>query len=107
MWAVTNDARRYVLTVRHDPTGARLIAAGRLLSTWGTSVDVWAALQSLATSGRALVIDASGVTLMDASGIGLFADVIGRWRERGGSASIVGARDRVARLLQLSKVDEA
>jgi len=69
--------------------------------------DTWAAVRTLSGCGRPLVIAVGDVTQMDASGIGVFADLIRRWRGRGGSTSIVGARDSVARLLQLSKICDA
>lgn len=78
-----------------------------MVSAWGTSLGVWAKLRARAARHRVLVIDTSGVTLMDASGIGVLADLIRRWCARGGTTSVVGARRDVARLLQLSRVGGA
>lgn len=104
---MTHHTETYAEQVVEQPTGARLVLVGRMVSAWGRSLGVWAQLRARAARGRVLVIDTSGVTQMDASGIGVLADLIRRWREHGGTTSVVGARQDVARLLQLSKVDGA
>ncbi len=55
---------------------------------------------------RQLYLDFSGVTFMDSSGIGL---IMGRYRllhSRGGSLTVVGASERLGRLMRLAGLDK-
>lgn len=54
---------------------------------------------------KALRLDFSGVTFMDSSGIGL---IMGRYRlmtSRGGSLTVVGASDRLLRVMKLAGLE--
>lgn len=58
------------------------------------------------TAIRNIVFDMENVTFMDSSGLGV---ILGRYRTvsaRGGSLSIIGACDAVARILRMSGMQE-
>ena len=55
---------------------------------------------------QCLVLDFSGVTFMDSSGIGL---IMGRYRlmlSRGGSLTVVGASERLLRVMKLAGLNK-
>ena len=55
---------------------------------------------------KELVLDLSGITMMDSSGIGV---IIGRYRSlsrRGGSVSICGASAQIGRILKMAGLGE-
>ena len=54
---------------------------------------------------RQLILDFSGLTFMDSSGIGV---ILGRYRvlrERGGSVAVIHMNDHVSRILHMSGMD--
>ncbi|SCG48853.1 anti-anti-sigma factor [Micromonospora echinaurantiaca] len=90
-------------TVRHTERdgGARLWLAGELdLSTVGELVAV---LDRLAEAGtHRLLVDLSGLTFCDSTGIAAFVRGDNRAAAAGGRLRLTGATGRVARLLQLT-----
>lgn len=52
-----------------------------------------------------LVVDLSGVVFIDSSGLGVLISALRRARERGGSVSVVGANEDVARLFGITGLD--
>ncbi len=53
-----------------------------------------------------LVADVSGVTFMDATGLGTIAAARNQAKARGGSVSVVGASDRIMRLFHIGRLDD-
>ena len=56
-------------------------------------------------TGRQLILDFSGLTFMDSSGIGV---ILGRYRmlrERGGSVAVIHMNDHVSRIFHRSGMD--
>jgi anti-sigma B factor antagonist len=59
----------------------------------------------LATAGSRVILDLSGVTFIDASGLGVFAAAAERALRVGGAVRVVGASQQVARLVILTRLD--
>lgn len=56
----------------------------------------------LAAGVKHVVIDTSGVTFLDASGLGVLVGGLKRLRAHGGSLALVSDQDRIVRLLRLT-----
>jgi len=64
------------------------------------------AIQSLINSGsRKLVIDLSGITAIDSSGIGMLLSCAGQMDQLGGQLRVAGAHHTVAKVLQTVRMD--
>ncbi|GIH76872.1 STAS domain-containing protein [Planobispora longispora] len=59
-------------------------------------------LQNALTAGGGLLVDLSGVTFMDARGLGALVAVNNRARELGGTVQLIGVPVAVRRLLKLT-----
>ena len=68
---------------------------------------VTAALKAMQTHGPYLVLDLSGVTFMDASGISCLIRVRGKAAARGGRLTLAGVPHAVMRLLTITSLHEA
>ena len=83
-----------------------LVAEGRLVLGHGADWEAWAPLAA-AVPGRRVRIDLSGVTEIDAAGIGLLARLAAQARCRGGELAVVAASARVRRVLEVVQLDAA
>jgi anti-sigma B factor antagonist len=73
-----------------------VLTAATLRTTIGGVID----------DGRAhLVLDASGITFMDSTGIGVLVIALRRTRASGGSFAIAGAHGRTLRTLSMTGLD--
>lgn len=95
-----------VIRMSTDPSGLTVWLSGELdhhaARTMREQVD--AAIER--SSAGALRLDFSGVTFMDSSGIGL---IMGRYRlmlSRGGSLTVVGASERLLRVMKLAGLNK-
>lgn len=59
----------------------------------------------LARAGSRVVLDLSGVTFIDASGLGVLAAAADRASRRGGAVRVVGASRQVSWLVDLTRLD--
>lgn len=82
-----------------------LSCRGNLVMERGTSVLREAAEREL-SAGKSLALDLAFVTQMDARGIGVLAEVYRAARNAGRRVVLVGASDRVTRLLRLTRLDK-
>jgi anti-anti-sigma factor len=55
----------------------------------------------------ALIVDMSAVDFCDSSGLNVFAQTIRKARSRGVALVVVGLRDRVARVFNVTQIDQA
>lgn len=63
-------------------------------------------IDTLFVSGcSSLVVDLGDVVFIDSSGLGVLIGALRRAKERGGSVSVVGASDDVARLFSITGLD--
>jgi anti-sigma B factor antagonist len=99
-----------VFSIRQDPSPAGdrafVFLAGEVdLSVSGAVLDVYdQAIASMRVPR--LYVDVSAVTFMDSSGLSALAVAVKRARARGGSVSVVGAGQRVRRLLHIVHLDD-
>jgi anti-sigma B factor antagonist len=71
-----------------------------------TAADLRTAIGDVIQDGRAhLVLDASGITFMDSTGIGVLVIALRRTRASGGSFAIAGAHGRTFRTFSLTGLD--
>jgi len=65
-------------------------------------------LVSLVTGGqRDLIVDLSGVTFIDSMGLGALVSGLKRARAQGGDLRLVGATDHVAKVLEITRLNQA
>ena len=65
-----------------------------------------AALKLLAGGAKRLVVDLSATEYLDSSGLGMLVGLLKRIREMGGKMAVAGARDRVMRVLEVTRLKE-
>jgi anti-anti-sigma factor len=63
--------------------------------------------QALELTRVALIVDMSAVDFCDSSGLNVFAQTIRKARSRGVALVVVGLRDRVARVFNVTQIDQA
>ncbi|MFN3993071.1 MAG: SulP family inorganic anion transporter [Tabrizicola flagellatus] len=73
---------------------------------FGAAAQLGGVLDRIAETPRALVLDMSGVPMIDSSGARGFHSLAARARRRGGQLYLVGLRDRLRRQLQAQGLDE-
>lgn len=97
----------FSLTIRHDggPYSATVAAAGE--------VDLAAAEplrrlleQQRRIGHRHVSVDASAVTFIDATALGVLADVHHQFLERHGTLTLTGVNSRIQRLLRITGLDD-
>lgn len=98
---MAEEAFRFELIRTGPRDHALLRCEGRLTAGHGAERRVWASL--LDASDRAdLLLDLSGVTQLDAAGIGRLADVRNAVHRRGGSVRLIEANRRVWVMLRVT-----
>ena len=90
-------------TVRHHHA-AILFCRGSLVLERGASLLREAGRRELA-AGRSLALDLAFVTRMDARGTGVLAELYGEARQGGKRVVLLGASERVAHLVHLTRLD--
>jgi anti-sigma B factor antagonist len=84
---------------------------GHVLITVAGEVDIATAprlrdrLAPLAAGGRPVIADLTGVTFIDAAGLGVLAGAAGKAAASGGSLHVVTARPRVRRAFAVTGLD--
>ena len=73
---------------------------------FGAAAQLGGVLERIAETPRALVLDMSGVPLIDSSGARGFHSLAARARRRGGQLYLIGLRERLRRQLQAQGLDE-
>jgi anti-sigma B factor antagonist len=80
------------------PTGALDMASATTMKR---------ALQALLEAGRTkLVVDLSGITYIDSTGLGELVRSMKRARELGGDLRLCGLPDKVLRIFELTRLDQ-
>jgi anti-anti-sigma factor len=82
-----------------------LRVSGWMIDSADTAPEWSAALRHL--SGRRVRLDLTGVTYMDARGLGLLADLARNARTHGVTISVICANARVGRLLEMTRLSAA
>lgn len=80
--------------------------AGALVAGDGAERPLWSDLLRL-SDPVGLLVDLSGVTRMDAAGVGILAELQRTRRQHGGSVRLVAAPERVRVLLRLTGLSES
>lgn len=60
----------------------------------------------LATPGRGLVLDLSGVEFLDSTGLGVVVGVLKRVRTHGGELAIAGAENHVRKVFEITRISD-
>ena len=97
------------------PSEPAIAGAGNCAVVWlGGEVDLSVRGQVLQAVERAillvdvphLIVDVSGVTFMDSAGLSVFVAAHKKAAARGGTVSVLGASDRLRRLLHMVGLDD-
>lgn len=83
-----------------------MACAGRLVAGHGAERSAWAPLLGARPSPH-VELDVSGITEVDAAGLGALADAYRSVVAGGGSLRLVGLRPRIRRLLEVTGLDRA
>lgn len=70
-----------------------------------TADQVRAAIDAAITPGARLVVDLSGVSFLDSTGLGVFVTALKHLREQDGSLELVVTSPRVMKVFQLTGLD--
>lgn len=98
---MVGDDRLSVEVARAGADGCRVHVAGEI--DFGSAPELRARLHQVITSGTGrLVLDVSGVTFCDSSGLGVLIGARSLLLAQGGTLSVVGAAGQLARLLQIT-----
>lgn len=96
-----------LLIHRPDPGQLWLCARGPLTAGHGAERQAWTDVfraSERASESMALQLDLSGVTRIDAAGLGLIAELCGALHRQGGCVHLTGVSERVGTLLRVSGV---
>ena len=100
---MTNSIPQFLLSTRRG--GTVIVALGRLVLGHGAMWGAWTPFIERATRGP-VYVDLSGITQLDAAGIGLLVRVALRIRRQGRDFCIVAAAPRVRRMLALTRLEK-
>ncbi len=91
-------------TVVSSPPSATVVLDGEI--DISTCPDIWRFLMAAISGGDVhLAVDMSGVTFIDASGIGVLVAAANRARQAGGGLSLLAPSPQVRRLLDVFHLD--
>lgn len=96
---------QFLLNTRRGERGTVMVAFGRLVLGHGARWGAWTPFIEQATTGP-VCVDLSGITQLDAAGIGLLVRVARRIRRQGRDFCIVAAAPRVRRMLALTRLEK-
>ena len=102
---MTHSIPQFLLITRRGERGTVIVAFGRLVLGHGARWGAWTPFIEQATRG-AVYVDLSGITQLDAAGIGLLARVARRIRRQGRDVCIVAAPPRVRRMLAVTRLEK-
>ena len=102
---MTHSTLQFRLITRRGEPSTVIRAFGRLVLRHGARWGTWAPFIEQATRG-AVYVDLSGITQLDAAGIGLLVRVARRIRGQGCDFCIVAAAPRVRRMLALTRLEK-
>lgn len=88
------------LRTEQDDTRATVFVAGEV--DYGTASQLRSSLVDLAHDGVDAVVDLTGVTFIDSTGLSVLVQTKQRFESTGNRLSVTGAQPRVARVLELS-----
>jgi anti-anti-sigma factor len=94
------------ITVTGDTDDRQTVVAARGVLDFTSRYVLQDRLAALLEDGhRYLILDLSGVTLCDSSGLSIFIQTHRRVHERGGWVRLAGARPIVRRVLEITNLD--
>lgn len=102
---MTHGTSQFLLITRRGEPGTVIGAFGRLVLGHGARWGDWSPFIEEATRG-AVYVDLSGITQLDAAGIGLLVRVARNVRRQGRDFCLGAAPPRVRRMLALTRLDE-
>jgi len=102
---MTHSTSQFLLITRRGEPGTVIGAFGRLVLGHGARWGAWSPFIEQATRG-AVYVDLSGITQLDAAGIGLLVRVARRIRRQGRDFCIVAAAPRARRMLALTRLEK-
>jgi anti-sigma B factor antagonist len=101
---MVGDDRLSVEVVRDDADECLVHVEGEI--DFGSAPDLRVRLHQMITSGAPrLVLDVSGVTFCDSSGLGVLVGARSLLLARGGTLAVVGATGQVDRLLRITGLE--
>ncbi len=89
----------------HEEPSATVVAVGGELDVH-TAPSLQAALGALDSSGR-IVVDLTGVSFIDSTGLSVFVNALADARERQASLAVVASAPRVVKVFTLTGLDSA
>lgn len=95
-------------TLRHDPQddGRHVIAVAGEIDLY-TAPDLKQLVTQVIEAGaRGVVIDLSGTTFLDSTGLGVLIGALKRLRARDGALAIVNVDDSIARTFEITGLDQ-
>ena len=96
---------QFLLITRRGERGTVIVALGRLVLEHGARWSAWAPFIDQATR-EPVYLDLSGITQLDAAGIGLLVRVARNVRRQGRDFCLGAAPPRVRRMLAPTRLDE-
>ena len=102
---MTHTIPPFLLITRRGERGTVIVAVGRLVLEHGARWGAWTPFIESASRG-AVHLDLSGITQLDAAGIGLLARVARRIRRQGRDFCIVAVAPRVRRMLAVTRLEQ-
>ncbi len=85
------------------PDGVVVRACGRLSLGHGAADDLW---EPLVRDARGVTLDLTGVTELDARGVGVLAALAARARQTGATLTIAGASRAASSVAQVVRLDQ-
>ena len=101
---MTHNSPQVLLITRRGERGTIIVAFGRLVLEHGARWEAWTPF--IEWSWGAFHLDLSGITQLDAAGIGLLVRVARRIRRQGRDFCIVAAPPRVRRMLAVTRLEQ-
>jgi anti-sigma B factor antagonist len=95
-------------SLRHDPHdgGRHVIAVSGEIDLY-TAPDLKAVLSQVIEEGATgVVIDLSGTTFLDSTGLGVLIGALKRLRSRDGALAVVNVDDSIARTFEITGLDQ-
>jgi anti-anti-sigma factor len=100
---MTHAIPQFLISTRRG--GTVIVALGRLVLGHGARWGAWTPFIEQAAR-REVYVDLSGITQLDAAGLGLLVRVARRIRRQGRDFCIVAAAPRVRRMLALTRLEK-
>ena len=95
-----------VQTKHVEPDIVIMELAGRITMGNDCQQVEWTANKLVGENRKKIILDLSGVTHVDSTGIGIIVAVAGQMKKAGGQLRVAGANDHVTQLLTMTSVDQ-